>query len=80
MILLQNDGAWREGRPLLAKTCLCPSHCPPCVIQTITCALQQGTFITSFDTQCTLVTNTEEQDRIEKLIIVAAVKKHSTFY
>lgn len=55
MILLQNDGACRVERSLLAKTCLRPAHCPPCIIKTLNAALQQGTFIISLDTQCTLV-------------------------
>lgn len=43
-------------------------------------ALQQGTCTISLDTQFTLVTKPRRKLRAENLIIVAVVKKHSTFY
>jgi len=81
MILLQNDEACREGRILLAKTCLRPAHCPPCVIHTLTRGSPGRYYYHQLrHTVYTCKLAPRSKVRIENLTIFAVVKKHSTFY
>jgi hypothetical protein len=55
MILLQNDGACRKGRPLFPKTSLSLRMVLLVLFKNLPAVPQQDTFIISLDTQCTLV-------------------------